>query len=211
MLAVIASVGRYKKGEPIYREGDRAESVFNIITGVVKAYTPQGGRKQTVIGFMFPRDLIGLADGGRYVNSATAVTAVTLYKMPAVALEARLRRNPGLDFQVICKLCRELRSAQQHALLLSKHRATARLGLFLQMLEVQEAAAGGTYVDILLPMSRRDIGAYVNISPEAVSRAMQELVRRGVISLRNRRRVRIIDRARLEGIISESAACAGAR
>ena len=206
MLAVIATVARYKKGEPIYQEGDRADSVFNIIAGVVKVYTQHHGRKQLVLGFMFPQDIIGLADRGQYVNSAAAVAPVTVYKIPAVALEARLRRNPSLDFQVICKLCHELRGAQQHAILLSKHHAVARLGLFLQMLETQEPAAGGTCEETLLPMSRIDIGSYMNISPEAVSRAMQELVRRGVISLRNRRHVRIIDRAGLEDIISESAA-----
>ena len=61
-----------------------------------------------------------------------------LYKVATAALEARLRRYPSLDFQVICRLCHDLREAQQHAILLSKHRAVAKLGLFLQMLEAHQ-------------------------------------------------------------------------
>ena len=84
MLAIIATVGRYKKGELIYQEGTRADHVFNIISGVVKSYRSQPNRKEQVMGFLFPHDLFGLAEQGRYVNSASAVTQVMLsrYRPP---------------------------------------------------------------------------------------------------------------------------------
>jgi CRP-like cAMP-binding protein len=203
MLAVIATVGRYKKGELIYQEGAIADRIFNVITGVVKSYRSRGKHREQIIGFLFPQDIIGLAEQGKYVNSARAVTAVTLYKMPTAALEARLRRNPEFDYQVICKLCRELREAQQHAFLLGKHRAVAKLGLFLQMLETQQSSEGRLCEEILVPMSRVDIGAYTNISSEAVSRSLRELIRRRMISVRERRHIKILDRVGLEDIISE--------
>lgn len=211
MLAIIATVGRYRKGELIYREGSRADHVFNVISGVVKSYRSQPNRKQQVMGFLFPHDLIGLAQHRRYVNSASAVTQVVLYKIPTTALEARLRRNPSLDFQVICRLCHDLREAQQHAILLSKHRAVAKLGLFLQMLEAHQNAEGNLSGEIHVPMARTDIGAYVNLSAEAVSRSLQGLVRRGVISVRDRRYIKIIDRMGLEDAISEMMATRGER
>jgi len=203
MLAVIATVGRYKKGELIYQEGAIADRIFNVIAGVVKSYRSGGKSSQQIIGFLFPQDIIGLADQGKYVNSARAVTPVTLYKIPTAALETSLHRNPEFDYQVICKLCRELREAQQHAFLLSKHRAVTKLCLFLQMLETQQSFEGRPSEEILVPMSRADIGAYTNISPEAVSRSFQELVRRRVISVHHRRHIKILDRTGLEGIISE--------
>ena len=55
-------------------------------------------------------------------------------------------------------------------------------------------------------MARRDIGAYVNMSPEAITRSLRGLVRRGVISVRDRRYVKIIDRVGLEDAISGTAA-----
>jgi CRP-like cAMP-binding protein len=143
------------------------------------------------------------------VNSAAAVTQVVVYKVPTAALEARLRRYPSLDFQVICKLCHDLREAQQHGILLSKHRAVAKLGLFLQMLEAHQNAEGPSSQEIYIPMARTDIGAYVNMSPEAITRSLRGLVRRGVISVRDRRYVTIIDRVGLEDVISETAATKG--
>lgn len=203
MLAVIATVSRYNKGDLIYQEGTRADYVFNIIAGVVKSYRSQPNHKQQVMGFLFSHDVIGLAEDGKYVNSAAAVTQVSLYKIPTALLEARLRRNPQLDFQVICKLCHDLRAAQQHALLLSKHRAVAKLGLFLQMLETHQNGEGRRSDEIHVPMARTDIGAYVNVSPEAITRSLHELVRRGVITVRDRRYIKIADRVKLEDIVSE--------
>lgn len=198
LLTVISTVVRFRRGERIYAEGDRADAVFNIITGVVKSIKtlPDGG--QHIAGFLFADDLIGLAQNGVYVNSAEVVTAVTLYRIPTAALETRLRNYPDLDFQVISKLCHELREAQRHAVLLSEQHAIAKVGLFLQMLETHQAARGESMGEVYLQMTRRDIAAFVGITPEAVTRSLRDLVNRGAITFRDRRHVQIINRARLE-------------
>ncbi len=202
LLAVIATVARFRKRERIYGEGDSANAVFNIITGVVKSYKPLPDERQHITSFLFPDDVVGLAENGKYVNSAEAVTDVVAYRIPVAALEARLRKHPGLDFHVISKLCHELREAQRHAFLLSKQRAIAKVGLLLQMLETHQAARGQSTGEVYLPMTRSDIGAYVAISPEAVSRSLRDLISRGAITFRDRRHVKIIDRAQLEAVIS---------
>jgi CRP-like cAMP-binding protein len=204
LLAVIATVSRYKKGETIYREGEQAAAVFNIVTGVVKSFKALPENEKYIVGFLFPNDLVGLAQYGQYVNSAEAVTAVTLYRIPTTALETRLRQNAKLDFEVIGKLCHDLREAQHHAFLLSKHRAIARVGLFVQFLETLQAAQREFTEEIYLPMTRSDIGAYLGISPEAVSRSFRELASHGAIALRDRRHLKIIDRALLEAAIAEN-------
>jgi len=201
MLALIATIVRFKKGETIYLEMADATGVFSIIAGTVRSYRDLPDGHRHIVGFLFPNDVFGLAENGQYVNSAEAVTAVTAYKIPAAALQARLRRNPNLDFQVICRLCHDLREAQHHAYLLSRHRAVAKLGLFIQMLETHQAAEGGVTGIVHLPMTRTDIGAYINISPETVSRSFRELVSRGAVSVRDRRHVQIIDHAKLEAAI----------
>jgi CRP-like cAMP-binding protein len=204
LLSVIATVVRFKKGERIYEEEDRADAVFNIITGVVKSYRTLSDRRQHIVGFLFADDLIGLAESGRYVNSVAAVTAATLYRIPTAPLEARLRNYPDLDFQVISKLCHELREAQRHAILLSEQHAVARVGLFLQMLETHHAARAESIGEVYLQMTRRDIAAYVGVTPEVVTRSLRDLIGRGAIAFRDRRHVQIINRARLEAAISET-------
>jgi len=204
LLAVISTVVRFRRGERIYAEGDRADAVFNIITGVVKSCQTLSDGRQHITGFLFADDLIGLAQNGVYVNSAEAVTAASLYRIPRAPLEARLRNYPDLDFQVISKLCHELREAQRHAVLLSEQHAIAKVGLFLQMLETHQAARGESMGEVYLQMSRRDIAAYVGITPEAVTRSLRDLVNRGAITFRDRRHAQIINRARLEAAISRT-------
>ena len=93
---------------------------------------------------------------------------------------------------------------QRHAFILSRYHALARVGLFLQMLENVQAARGEGAAEIYLPMSRSEIGDYIGVSLEAVSRSFRALSIRGVIVFRNRRHVKIIDRDRLTDIVSES-------
>jgi len=59
-LAVIASIVRFEKGAKIYREAEPAHAVFNIISGVVKAYTYGPGRNELIGSFLFHEDLFGL-------------------------------------------------------------------------------------------------------------------------------------------------------
>jgi CRP-like cAMP-binding protein len=56
-IAVVASVVRFQSREKIYEEGDRADAVFNIITGVVKTYRSLPGARRHIVGFLFADDL----------------------------------------------------------------------------------------------------------------------------------------------------------
>jgi CRP-like cAMP-binding protein len=203
-LAVIASIVRFKKGEDIYRAGDRADAIFNIIDGVVKTYSGNGGER--IAAFLFPNDLFGLSEEGAYTNAARALTPVTAYRLPVSALRNRLSKDALLEYHVICKLCEELRQAQRHAFLLGERRADARIATFLQMLEQLQAAKGDATSEIYVPMDRSDIGEYVGLSLAAVSRTFSSLVRRNVIKFRDRRHVRITDSAAFDRIVADGAA-----
>lgn len=197
-LAVIASVVRFRKGAGIYDEGDRADAVFNIISGVAKACQRDASSAEHIAAFLFPDDLFGLAQEGRYVNSIKALTPITAYRIPVAALRRHLTGDPVLEFHIIAKLCHELRQAQRHAFLLASKRTLSKLGLFLQMLEQLQAARGEAASEIYLPMDRTDIAEYVGVSLEAVSRAFRTLTTRGILRCRDRRHVKIADRDRFD-------------
>jgi CRP-like cAMP-binding protein len=197
-LAVIASVVRFKKGAEIYREGDPSDAVFNIIGGVAKACQRGANGADHIAAFLFPDDLFGLAQEGRYANSIKALTAVTAYRIPVTALRSRLAGDPVLEFHVIAKLCQELRQAQRHAFLLSSKRTLSKLAMFLQMLEQLQAARGEAAGEIYLPMDRTDIAEYVGVSLAALSRAFRTLTTRGILECRNRRHVKVTDRDRFD-------------
>ena len=115
-------------------------------------------------------------------------------------MRSKLTRDAALDFHVICKLCQELRQAQQHSLLLARRQAVPKLAAFLQLLEQHQSARAGRGADIYLPMNRSEIGEYVGMSLEAVSRAFRTLTARGIVKSRDRRHLVIAGRNALKAI-----------
>ncbi len=202
-LAVMSSIVRFKKGEMIYREGNPAEAVFNINTGVVTAYNKAADGKEHIAAFLFADDLFGLSAEGKYTNSTKAITPVTAYRLPITTLRSCLSKDAELEFHVICKLCQELRQAQRHAFLLSEKRAVTKLAMFVQLIEQLQIAKGEQATEIYLPMDRSDIGEYVGLTLAAVSRAFRALTTRGVIKLRDRGHVRIVDRNAFDKIAGD--------
>lgn len=204
-LAVIASVVRFAKGESIYRAGEPVDAIYNIISGVVKAFSAEANGSDHIHAFLFAGDLLGLSDDGRYVNSAEAVTPVTAYQLPTAKLQSHLRRDAGLEFHVICKLCQELRQAQRHAFLIASREALPKLAMFLQLLEDLQAGRGEPINEIHLPMDRTEIAEFVGMSLAAVSRGFKKLTVRGIIEVRNRQHVKIKDRAAFNELADLSA------
>jgi CRP-like cAMP-binding protein len=202
-LAAVASMVQFRKGEVIYREGDRVDAIFNIIRGVVTTYktAPSGG--EHIAAFVFSDDLFGLSEAGRYINSAKAITSVAAYRLPVIGLRNGLGKNAELEFHVICRLCQELRQTQRHAFLLSQRRAVSRLAMFLRLIEQLHISRGEQTDEIYLPMDRSDISEYIGMTLPALSRAFRSLTTRGIIKVRNGRHVRITDRNGFEKITGD--------
>ena len=192
-LAKIASIVRFEKGDQIYREGDAADAVFNIVDGVVITHRALADSDQ-VASFLHPGDLFGLSEEGCYTNGARAATPVVAYKMPLPAVRHALETNADLDVDVIVKLCEGLRETQRHAMLLTQKRATTRLVMFLDLQEHLQISRGEPESEIYLPMDRSSIAAYLGITLAALGRAFRALISKRIISARNRHHVKILDR-----------------
>jgi CRP-like cAMP-binding protein len=203
-LSVIASIARFKKGAQIYREGERAEAVFNVVSGVVKSYKVLPDKTERIAAFLFADDLFGLAEEGHYTNAAKAVTAVTAYRIPVSALESRLRRDAALECHVICKLCHELREAQRHALLLGRKNALARVAMFVRLLAHHQSVKGESAEELYLPMNRSEIADYLGMSLEATSRSFRTLISRGILSFGNKRHVKVLNHGQLDALADVS-------
>ena len=72
-LAKVASIVRFKKGEQICNEGDTADAVFNVVSGIVASYRTLANSEH-VASFLYPGDLFGLSEEGRYTNGTRAAT-----------------------------------------------------------------------------------------------------------------------------------------
>jgi CRP/FNR family transcriptional regulator, anaerobic regulatory protein len=202
LLARIALTVRFGRGETIFRAAEPAAFVYNIASGIARTYRTLPDGSRSVVAFLFPDDLIGLAEEGAYVNSAEAVTPITAYRLPVPALENLLSRDATLEWHVLVKLCHELREVQHHAIILGQRGALPRLALFLQMLDrAREARDGHDEID--LPMNRSDIADYIGLSLAALSRAFRALADRRLIAFRDRRHLTILAPSRLAALVAE--------
>ena len=196
-LAGIATRLRLPPRLTLYHEAGPARWLFVVAEGAVKTFRDLPSGKRRVANFLFRGDVFGLAENGRYVNTAQTITRVMLHRLPLEALTDLLRRDAELQFKVLCKVTHELRKAQRRAIVVSRRDAAGRLAMFLMMIGTNlgdDTAEPGT---IALPMSRSDIADYLALSLEAVSRASAELERRKLVTFESRHLARVLDAKRL--------------
>jgi CRP-like cAMP-binding protein len=185
----------------IYHEESAAHWVFAVTDGVVKSFKDLPSGKRVVGAFLFAGDLFGLAQNGRYVNSAQAITAVTLYRLPLPELTDLLQHDGAMEFHFLVKVTHELRESQRRAILINRRDAAGRLAMFIAMMERQHSVPARDE-RVALPMTRSDIACFLGLSLESVSRAAAELERRGLVKFESRHVARILDPARLTKLVA---------
>ena len=200
-LAIIGTRVKLPARTILYREDTDAAWIFIISEGVVKCFRELPSGKRRLAAFLFADDVFGLAENGRYVNTAQAVTGVTMYRIPIDSLTALFKREPELEFQFLSKATHELREAQRRAIVLTRRDAIGRLAMFLSMLE-KDGPRTSPPGAISIPMSRSDIADYLGMSLEAVSRASSGLVRHRLVAFDGRHAARIIDRTRFNALVA---------
>jgi CRP/FNR family transcriptional regulator, anaerobic regulatory protein len=198
-LMEIATTVHFPKGALLYEEGERAEYVYNLIEGEVKTFSLLSSGRYRVLAFLRAGDLVGLAENGGYISSAQAITPLIAHRLPVKSLEQLLRRDPDLPHHFLCKLCHDLRLAQFHTTVLSRHDADGKIAMFLRERGFSITAAPPA-ASTFVPMTRSDIAAYLGLSLETVSRSFRHLERKGIIKLRGLHHVDILDPTRLEAI-----------
>jgi CRP/FNR family transcriptional regulator len=200
-LASVAAILRLPGKTSLYAADAPASSVWIVESGVVKSTRELPSGKRQVTAFLFRGDVFGLAENGRYVNTTRSVTPVTLYRIASDVLTDILRRDAELEFQFLCKMAHVVREAQRRSIIISRRDAPGRLAMFLSLLAHNERESDPTDDLIPVPMSRMDIAEYLNLTPEAVSRATQRLARDGIVVFSGRHLARILDRAGFDRLI----------
>lgn len=184
----------------VYRENSPASWIFINKEGVLKTFKDLRSGRRWVTAFLYPKDVFGLAKDGVYIRTAQAITAATMYRIDTPVLVDLLRRDAELQFKFLCKVTHELREAQRQAIVVGRRDAVGRLAMFIQQLE-KSCCPNHHARDVELPMSRSDIGSYLGLSLESVSRAASKLQRRGIVTFPNRHLARIVDRQQFERLI----------
>jgi len=199
-MAAITTTLAIGAGEPLIDEGQPAAHVFNVTSGAIKVYKLLVDGRRQMTGFIFPGDFLGLANDETYAYSAEAVAASTVCRFPRRKLEALLTKYPKMERRLLSVASHELAAAQEQMLLLGRKNAREKIASFLLMLSRRAAHRGLSADPIFVPMSRNDIGDYLGLTTETVSRTFSDLKSKGIIELLPASKVRLARRAQLEAI-----------
>ncbi len=193
-LARIATVLTYQtSGITLFSEGEDAHFLYLVDDGVVRLsrHLPDGARQ--VLSFMWPGDLLGLAETGRYINSAETITPVTLFRFPLDRLQSLLLSQPLLQLHLLIKAAHELRNAQRQVIILGQMSNVRRLASFLLDCRQHPELFDSRTQMLRLPMSRFDIADYLGTSPESLARTFAKLEQDGLVRRVSPRLVQLCD------------------
>lgn len=170
-------------GDALFDEGEAAEAVFNVTAGALKVYKLLPDGRRQITGFLFAGDFLGLAHNETYAYSAEAVTHVALCRFPRKQLEALLERYPKMERRLLGMASHELAAAQEQMLLLGRKTAKEKIASFLLTLSQRARRRGQRENPVAVPMSRTDIGDFLGLTTETVSRTFTALKTEGLITL----------------------------
>ena len=161
-----------KKGDFLFRQGDAFASVFAVRSGALKTFSVTDAGEEQITGFHLPSELVGLSgmDSEIYPVSAMALETTSVCEIPFERLDELSVQLPQLRRQLMRIMSREIRDDQQMMLLLSKKTADERIATFLVNLSARFRARGFSANQFRLAMSRNEIGNYLGLAVETVSR-----------------------------------------
>jgi CRP/FNR family transcriptional regulator len=179
---------RVRRGEQLYRMGEPFEALFAVHTGSFKTCVMLPDGSERVTSFGIAGDLMGMAgiDSGRQVDYAIALEESGVCLLPWARIEEAAGRLPLVRRQLLRMLSREIRRGETIGLMLGRQAAEGRFAAFLLQLSEAFANRGFNAREFRLSMSRPDIGSYLGLSAETVSRLFTRFSREGLIQSRGR-------------------------
>ncbi|AQZ96162.1 fumarate/nitrate reduction transcriptional regulator Fnr [Halopseudomonas phragmitis] len=199
MLDSIVKRGRpLKKGEMLFRQGDAFSSIYALRSGAIKTFSLSDSGEEQITGFHLASELIGLSgmDSERYPVSAVALETTSICEIPFSRLDDLTASMPLLRKQVMRLMSREIRDDQQMMLLLSKKTADERIATLLINLSARFRARGYSAKSFRLAMSRNEIGNYLGLAVETVSRVFTRFQQQGLIAA-DGKQIDILDHTQL--------------
>jgi CRP/FNR family transcriptional regulator len=185
---LVAVRKKIKKGEFLFHSGSPFKSIYAIRTGFFKtSVTTEDGRHQ-VSGFQMAGEIIGL-DG--IVNDHHACDAIALEDaevcvMPFENIEQLSLEVKSLQHHVHKMMSREIVRENSVILLLGSMKAEERLAAFLLNLVQRLHARGFSQTELVLRMTREEIGSFLGLKLETVSRAFSKFAEDGIIDVKQR-------------------------
>jgi CRP/FNR family transcriptional regulator len=177
-----------KKSEFLFHTGDKFYALYAIKSGAVKTYGITRDGKEQITGFHFPGELIGLDAIGNNMHNCNAVALeqTVVCEMPYEHIETASLDIPSIQREITRLMSKEIRNDEEMLMTMGSMRAEQRVACFLYNLYRRLSEHKKETNIFRLPMTREEIGNYLGLSLETVSRRMSSLQEEGVIKVENR-------------------------
>jgi CRP/FNR family transcriptional regulator len=185
---IIQKRKRVKRGEQLFRNGDSFHSLYAIRTGFFKTSVSSTDGREQVTGFQMAGEIMGL-DGivsDRHTCDAVSLEDAEVCIMPFDRIEELSREINALQHHVHKIMSREIVRDHGVMLLLGSMRAEERVAAFLLNLTQRLHARGFSQSELVLRMTREEIGSYLGLKLETVSRTFSKFMEDGIVEVKQK-------------------------
>lgn len=185
---IIEQTKTLHKNQFLFRQGDAFDEVYLVKSGSFKSYQVSADGEEQITGFYMPGDIIGLESvhDGTHMSSAKALETGATCSISFNRLTVLAAKIPHLQKHLFDLMSKGLQSDRKLLMLLSKKGAVERIAAFLLTISQHLKKRKLSDCHFTLPMSRADIGNYLGLAIETVSRVFTKLQKQGVIECKNR-------------------------
>lgn len=177
----------------VFTEGDPKSHIYQVVTGAVCLYKVLPDGRRQVIDFAYGGDVLSLGLGSLETYNAQATVATRVKCLSSSALSGLARRDPAIAMHMCEAMSDELAAVRDHLVCVVQRSATERLVTFLLALSKRNDAHNRDFRTIELPMTRADIGDFLGLTIETVSRTFTKLKCLGLIEISQGTTIRLSD------------------
>ncbi|CAH0533495.1 Fumarate and nitrate reduction regulatory protein [Vibrio stylophorae] len=177
-----------QKGEGLFKAGSELKSLYAIRSGTIKSYTITEQGDEQITAFHLAGDLVGFdaINQMRHPSFAQALETSMVCEIPYETLDDLSGKMPKLRQQIMRLMSSEIKSDQDMILLLSKKNAEERLAAFLYNLSLRFSQRGFSPREFRLTMTRGDIGNYLGLTVETISRLLGRFQKSEILKVKGK-------------------------
>ncbi|MDO6487177.1 fumarate/nitrate reduction transcriptional regulator Fnr [Colwellia sp. 6_MG-2023] len=175
----------FHKGDKIFTDGQEMQALYAIRSGTFKTFTVNEQGEEQITGFHLAGDLLGfdaIAES-EHKSFAQALETSMICEIPYDNLDTLSNTMPKLKKQVLRLMSNEIRTDQEMLTLLNRKNAEQRVATFLVSLSKRYRARGLSANEFRLTMTRSDIGNYIGLTVETISRLLNRFHKTGLIKV----------------------------
>ena len=194
------------RGHRLFQAGDRFDALYAVWTGFFKTCVSSTDGREQVTGFQMGGELLGL-DGigsGRHEVDAVSLEECQVCVIPFETLTTLAKEIDTLQQQLQRIMSREIVRTQGQLMLLGSMHAEERLAAFLLNLTQRLRTRGFSASSLILRMTREEIGSYLGLKLETVSRAFSRFQEEGILSVKQRH-IEVLDPDALQKLVNGTA------